>query len=131
MKKLLTVLLAAVLVFAFAACSGSSGSKDADPAVGHWVHTYSQTDNGEMHKMGGDGNYKFTFDIEADGTFTNVLTDSNGVTGNYEGTWTVENGTYTLKFKSGSEDIILTLEDGKLVMKTYSGSIYYFEKNVN
>ena len=132
MKKLLSVLLVAVMVFALAACSKSGGSDDggsSDPAVGTWKLTSAEASGitlsmEDFAQLSGLDKYEMTIDIRADGTFTASVDMGTGAqTG--EGTWTVSGNQYTLT--SNGSPQVFTLENGKLVAEA-SGAKMYFEK---
>ena len=126
MKKLLAVLMAAMLVLSLAACSGGSSGGGSDSGVGTWKlvsmsygdQSISISDYSEM--LGED--YTVTLEIKSDGTFT---VDSMGLV--QSGTWTANGSTYSLDLDGGVQEA--KLSGGQLILEdSASGMSMVFEK---
>ncbi len=128
MKKLLSVLMLAVMMMAFVGCGGSKGDSDA-PVVGDWklatveAMGVSMTVD-EFAALSGSDDVKMEMSIKADGKFSASLGDISG-----EGTWEYTEPTLTLS--SDGESMTGEYKDGKLTLQMEEAGESYsmtFEK---
>ncbi len=127
MKKLLSVLMLAVMMMAFVGCGGK-GDSDA-PVVGDWklatIEAMGQTMTvDEFAELSGSDDVKMEMSIKADGKFTASLGDISG-----EGTWEYKEPTLTLS--SDGESMTGEYKDGKLTLQMEEAGQSYsmtFEK---
>ena len=113
MKKIFSLLLAAVLILSLAACSKSSG-EDKDPVIGTWKAVSAEY-NGEAVEVP-----EITNDVKEDGTFVYNFSGNE-----FNGTWTNDNGTYT--FTVDNMPVTGKIEGGQLFMSEDAQTII-FEK---
>ncbi|MBQ9827495.1 MAG: hypothetical protein IJM62_02315 [Lachnospiraceae bacterium] len=112
MKKLLAVLLAAIMLLGLTACS--SGEKDE--VVGTWKAVSASSNGAQMNTVP-----DITNEVRADGTFTYTFVGSAS-----EGTWTNDNGTYT--FTVGNQPVNGYISGGQLTMSSGSTTIVFEKK---
>ncbi|MBQ9827494.1 MAG: hypothetical protein IJM62_02305 [Lachnospiraceae bacterium] len=114
MKKLLSVLLAALMILSLAACGKSGGGADKDPVIGTWKAVSAEYGGTTMDVP------EITNEVKEDGTF---IYSAQGTT--YEGTWKNDNGTYT--FEVGGDPVNGSISGSQLTM--YEGELtIVFEK---
>ena len=102
MKKLLTVL--AIFALVFAACEEEGDNGDNSDVIGIWTARYGTDNAGEVK-----------LDI-ADGTWALLFTDPNGTMVTYNGTWTREGNTLTLKREGYAKTATASLSGEKLIL---------------
>lgn len=116
MKRFISVLAVAILVFVLIGCGGSGGSD----YVGNWELTKAEYDGTEIDakEMG----FSASVEIKEDGKATFVF-DSDKT----EGTWEEKDGKVLLT-EGESDPLEAELEDGNLVIEQDGGKMIFEKK---
>jgi hypothetical protein len=124
MKKILALMLTAVLsVMMLTACGGGGGKYADSPYVGKWNATTAEMSGIQLQVS--DIMNEFSITLNDDGSCT-VVVDTDGDKETGKGEWEPrEGGGVTVKDDSGTLDF--DDQDGKLTI-VYEGVTMYFEK---